>query len=137
MNVQEPATLATIIVGFTANILAFRLAREARIKRKWVPWADWLLIGGSLVALVFVILPTIVSQKINPAGLVPRAACAAVLVMLGGYFPAILAHYRLIFGRPPEIPRDAGEPAEKIIVWLTLAVAVCVVLVMICKSPCV
>ena len=137
MNVQEPATLATIIVGFTANILAFRLAREARMKRKWVPWADRMLIGGSVVALGFVILPTVVSQKMNPAGLMPRAACAAVLVMLGGYFFAILAHYRLVFGRDPKIPREAGEPAEKIIVWITLVVAVCVVLVVICKSPCI
>ncbi len=140
MNVTELATLATIVVGFTANILAFRLNREADMDDeglpKWIPWADRLLIVGSLIAVSCVIVPAIVVEKTDHLGRFPRAACAAALVMLGGYFPAILAHYRLIFRGERRGRRKAGEPPEKVIVCLTAAIAFAIFIGVACRWPC-
>jgi hypothetical protein len=49
------ATVASIIAGFGAAMLAFRLEREVRADDEgepmWIAWADW-LIGATLLCLV-------------------------------------------------------------------------------------
>ena len=127
-NVTTLATVASIIAGFGAAMLFFRIQRELqaheRMEWKWIPWADRLLIGATLVALLFVVLPLVAFTN-RPGGMaeLPAAACAAATVLVAGYVPAILAHYRLLFGSKSEGPGSNPEPAERVIVILTLLLA--------------
>jgi hypothetical protein len=129
-NVRETlATIAGLIVGFTATILAFRIQREAEMRKaaetSWIPWADRLLIGSGLIAVAFVIVPSVALKTISGGvDVVSRAACLASSIMLGGYIVAILAHYRLIWGRGRTGPRVNPEPAERGCVLATIALAV-------------
>jgi hypothetical protein len=125
---RDPATLATvasIIAGFGAAMLAFRLEREVKAGDKgesmWIAWADWLLIAGTLLSLSLGLLPII-------SGVVPEpeqtalasAATSAAVILTFGYVPAILAHYRLLWGHHRRGHRTNPEPAER---WLTVAFA--------------
>ena len=41
------------------------------------------------------------------------ASCIAALILLAGYDPPILAHYRIELGADRSGPRHKGEPAER------------------------
>ena len=51
------------------------------------------------------------------------ASCVAALILLAGYVPSILSHYRIEIGRRRTGPREKGEPAERWIVFLSLLLA--------------
>jgi hypothetical protein len=108
-------------------MLSFRIQRELQMQEKeeicWIPKADWLLVAATLVALLLVILP-IVALSWAAVNRLAAAACAASTIMIAGYVPSILAHYRLIFGRNRTGPRDNPEPSERFLIWLTALLAV-------------
>jgi peptidoglycan biosynthesis protein MviN/MurJ (putative lipid II flippase) len=119
------ATVASIIAGFGAAMLAFRIEREAEGQEEgespWIPWADALLLSAIFASLLLVVLPIVSFPK--PHGLaatVPRAACSAACILASGYIVSILAHYRLLFGRKRRGERQNPEPAER---WLVIGTA--------------
>jgi hypothetical protein len=115
------ATVASIIAGFGAAMLAFRPEREVRADDEgepmWIAWADWLIIGATLLCLVG--LFPIVSGWGTASGrlrLASATTTAAVLLTFG-YLPSILAHYRLILRGHRRGLRKNPEPPER---WLTV-----------------
>ena len=128
--------VAAIIAGFGSAMLFFRIERELRMSDKnevvWIPWADWLLIVGTLISLLLVIFP-VVTLSSRPGLLenLPAAGCAATSIMLAGYVLGILAHYRLILGGNRSSPRDNPEPAERVLVILAAILAVVAFLVVL------
>ena len=130
------AQVASIIAGFGATMLFFRIQRELEMREQdeqdWMPWADWLLISAIIIALLGGVLPLVVTL-FSPTftDTLVRASCAAATLMLTGYIPSILAHYRLVFGKKRSGPRDNPEPAERWLVILTIFVAVITVLLII------
>ncbi len=128
-NVETLGLIATLIAGFGAAMLCFRIQYELqvheRLETRWIPWADRLLVGATLVALLLVVLPLVAMT--NRPGVfteLPAAACSAATVMLAGFVLAILAHYRLFFGRKRTGERANPEPAERVVVIVTLLLAV-------------
>jgi hypothetical protein len=122
------ATIASIVAAFGAAMLSFRVQRELEVRqqgeRNWIPWADRLLIGATLASLWLVILPLVwMTHSYPPVAALERAACAASAIMLGGYIFALLAHYRFVWGGKQSGPLRNPEPAERLAVWVTLAVA--------------
>jgi hypothetical protein len=122
------ATIASVISGFGVAMLFFRIQRELsmheQLEVNWIPWADRLLIGATLISLFLVVVPLVALRATSLfKGRLPSAACAAASIMVGGYVLAILAHYRLFLGRHRRGPRSNPEPAEAAVVCVTLAVA--------------
>lgn len=122
------ATVASIISGFGVAMLFFRIQRELQMHEKdetvWIPSADWLLISATLISLLFVILPIVaISKDTMLAHKIAASACSASSILVAGYIFSILAHYRLLFGRNKGGPRDNPEPAERILVRLTIIIA--------------
>jgi amino acid transporter len=129
-NVTTLATVASILAGFGCVILVFRikheLAQREPLGTPRIPWADRLLILATLVALLLVLLPLVISSN-RPGKMaeLPAAACAAAIVLIAGYLVAILARYRWILGRGRSGPLAHPEPAERwlVVAFLVLAVA--------------
>jgi hypothetical protein len=117
-------TVASIITGFGIAMLFFRIQREIDMHSKgetiWIPSSDWLMIYAILISLLLVILPAILNY--NSTGLfakIPRASSIASIILVIGYIPGILAHYRLIFGMKRKGPRENPEPPERLIILAT------------------
>lgn len=108
-------TVASIVTAAGVTMLFFRVQREADMKRRgqrnWIPVADWLLLGATFAAIVLVLLPILLFDSEFLGRRVPTAGCVAALVALGGYAPALLAHYRLL-GSKRVGPRSNPEPPE-------------------------
>jgi hypothetical protein len=109
-------------------MLFFRIQRELQMGKEgepvWIPLADWLLVCATLVSLLLVILPLVaLTAAAGVLRRLPAAACSASSVLVAGYILSILAHYRLLFGRKRTGPRANPEPAEKILVFMTGALA--------------
>lgn len=117
------ATIASITAAFGAAMLVFRVQREDQMRqageRVWLPVADWLLLGTTLICLLFVILPIAAGLALQ----LPAAGSAASAVAVAGYIPAILAHYRIVFGSSRTGPRSNPEPLELAFVLVTVLAA--------------
>jgi hypothetical protein len=120
------ATVASIIAGFGAAMLAFRLEREVKAGDRgepmWIAWADWLVIAATILSLALGLLPIVsglVREPLQTA--LASAATSAAVVLTVGYVPAILAHYRLILHRGRRGSRQNPEPSER---WLTIGFAI-------------
>jgi uncharacterized membrane protein len=133
------STVASITSGFGVAMLFFRIQRELQMGERdeivWIPQADWLLIAATLVSLLLVILP-LVSLDLRNTSLInlPAAACSASSMLLAGYILSILAHYRLLFGRKRSGPRENPEPAERILVWITIVLAAVIFIAVLIMS---
>lgn len=109
-------------------MLFFRIQRELHMggasEINWIPWADWLLVAASLIALTCVLLPLVAAHPTSWAHTrIPGPSCAVSIVLLAFYPFAILAHYRFILGGGRTGPRYNPEPGEKLVVWLAILVA--------------
>ena len=104
-------TAASLIAGFGSALIAFRLQRELDIEdkneerpahrreRHWFPASDWLIVVSNLGALCFVVAPLVALDSPPHALLrLASAVCCAAAIMLAGYIPSILAHYRFFVG---------------------------------------
>lgn len=149
------AAIGAALVGFGIVAFVFRIQRELQLgeardlrlretrncrewekeerrlhwQKRWIPWADRLLVGAVTVALLLVLFPISLAGRASSfwGGRLPAAACSASVIAAAGYIPALLVHYRfgsskkwIWFG--PELDynvRHAGEPAEKAIVVLS------------------
>jgi hypothetical protein len=132
LDIGSLMTVASIVAGFGVAVLVFRIQRETTLQTKWIPWADWLLIAATMVALGGVILP-IISFSQPPACVVKfgSAASSLVVLLVIGYPFAILAHYRLIGAEGAARAKRSEarynpEPLERrwVIVTFTIAILV-------------
>jgi glucan phosphoethanolaminetransferase (alkaline phosphatase superfamily) len=118
------ANIASVIAAFGAAMLFFRIQRELQMRGKgepvWLPWADWLLVAATLICLLLVIVPIVSTSSLN----LPAAASASAAILVAGYVFAILAHYRIVFGRNRDGPRSNPEPAELLFVIVATVAAV-------------
>jgi hypothetical protein len=132
-------TVASIIAAFGIAMLFFRIQRELYLVEQWMKertsssqseqsvdkpiiwlaFADWLLVGATLICLLLVILPITFSLGLR----LPAAASAAAIIMVAGYVFAILGHYRIVFGQNRSGGRSNPEPWELFFVTLVLVVA--------------
>lgn len=125
-------TAASLIAGFGSAVIAFRLQRELDIEDKneerpahrqeqhWFPASDWLIVASSLGALCLVVAPLVALDSPSRATVrLASAACCAAAIMLAGYIPSILAHYRFFVG----LTRDRSNPT----LWEGIFIAVTVV----------
>lgn len=129
MDTSALLTVASIISGFGITIFTFRLQREIQVMERnskvWIPWADCLVIAAVMISLLIGILPIVMLS--SPPKLiyqVSNGACAASIVMLAGYIPGILAHYRFILTKNTYSARQNPEPSERWIVITFLCFAV-------------
>ncbi|WP_155401825.1 hypothetical protein [Chromobacterium violaceum] len=123
------STIASIIAAFGVAMLFFRIQRELQMQKRgelnWIPWADWLLLFASLLALLFVLLPLVAAHQTSWAyRFMPPSACAASIVLLAGYPIAILAHYQFIFAFGRTLPRVNPEPSEAAVVVSAVVIAI-------------
>jgi hypothetical protein len=133
------ATIASLISVFGAAMLFFRIQRELEVTQKnediWIPWADWLLIAATLTSLILVILPIVaLGPESKLVMKVSIAACSASTALVAGYIFSVLAHYRLLFGKSRLGARENPEPAEKLLVRLTIAVSVLLFIIVLIRS---
>ena len=124
------STIASLVTAAGVTMFSFRIQREAAMaatgQRTWIPLADWLLIGATLIAIVIVLLPILLFDSDFVGRRVPTAACGAALVALAGYVVALPAHYRLILSAGRTGPRPYVEGPERTIVIATVTVALIV-----------
>ncbi|MEA5595748.1 MAG: hypothetical protein HC815_39815 [Richelia sp. RM1_1_1] len=128
MDTSALLTVASIISGFGITIFTFRLQREIQVMERnsqvWIPWADYLVITAVMVSLLIGILPiVVVSSPPKFIYQIANGACAASIVMLAGYVPGILAHYRFILAKNTRSARQNPEPSERWIVIMFLCFA--------------
>lgn len=121
-------TIASIVAAFGVAMLFFRIRRELEMgsagERVWIPWADWLIVIATLCSLLLVLLPMLIFGYNNIfVKAVSTSGCAGCVVLIAGYVLAILAHYRLIFGRARIGPRDNPEPTERVLFFLSIMTA--------------
>ena len=111
------------VVGLSFTILIFRIKREIDMAEKgettWIAFSDWLVAIALIVAGLFVLVPLLASDAAG-RGRLPLSALVFAVVMVLGWVPAILAHYRLIFRGKRTGPRDNPEPAEGAIVLVVV-----------------
>jgi hypothetical protein len=133
----DQATLASIssIVGaFGAGMLFFRIGRELQMQSKnepiWIPRADLLILGATLLSL-FQLLLLIAVDEFSQIRLLARAMTGSSIVLLIAYLPALLSHYRIWFGRGRTGPREIGEPWEILFVYGGGLIAVTIMIIAI------
>jgi hypothetical protein len=123
MTASDLLTVASIIAGFGTSAFVFRIQRElemsARGERTWFPVADALLLAATLGAYLALIVLLSEYRSVEVA----RSTLIAASVLALGYFPAVLAHYRLVIGTTRTGLRANPEPAEKWITWVTIIAA--------------
>ncbi len=133
------STFASIISGLGVAMLFFRIQRELQMTQQnediRIPRADWLLIAAALTSLILVILPIVALGPESRLGMkVSIAACSASSTLVAGFIFSILAHYRLLFGRNRLGPRENPEPAEKLLVRLTIIVSIFLFIIVLIKA---
>lgn len=118
------AGIASIIAAFGSAMIIFRIQREEQMRVEgevvWLPTADWLLVLATLACLLLIIIPISAGLSLR----LPAAASAASAVAVAGYIPAILAHYRIVFGAHRTGPRHNPEPLELAFFLVTLGAAI-------------
>lgn len=123
--------IAAMIFGFGIVVIMFRVQRELWVREYhpewplWTSWADWLILWSVPVGCL-TILSLLAFPGMRPVKALAAALCGSAVVLQVGYIPAIMAHYRIFFGkqrRADDVPRVAGEPAERVFVLLTAVVA--------------
>jgi hypothetical protein len=120
-------TVAAIIAAVGFAVLLARIPRELHMKEKgertWIPWADWLALGSTFLSMGVVAALMIDSSSSSFLSTWLRPTLSAAVVLVVGYAPAVLAHYRLLSSGKDKGPRDNPEPAERWIVLTTILLA--------------
>lgn len=126
--------IAAMIFGFGIVVIMFRVQRELWVREShsewplWTSWADWLILWSVPLGCL-TILSLLAFPGLRPVTALAAALCGSAVILQVGYIPAIMAHYRIFFGkrrRADDVPREAGEPAERVFVLLAAVVAVLV-----------
>lgn len=125
--------VAAMIVGFGTVVIMFRIQRELLIREhpakypNWPTWlacADGLILASVVMAVFLVVVPLLAFPTVTRCReALAAASCVSAVLLQFGYVPAILAHYRIGIVAQRTIARERGEPAEKVIVVLSIALA--------------
>jgi hypothetical protein len=135
--------IAAMIFGFGIVVVMFIVQRELWAAEHhpewphWTRWADWLIFASVLLAGCLTIFPLLAFPVTRSSKAIAAASCGSAVLLQIGYVPAILAHYRIIFGKKRtanHIPREPGEPAEKVFVLLTVVIAVSAFAFVFCQQ---
>ena len=120
-------TAITIIMGFGITVFMFRLGREANTEQreKWVALSDYLIFASIALAVASLLLLFVVPVITSWKSAVAIAATVAAILLQAGFIPAILAHYRIAFGKHRTDARSWAEPWE--IAWFVLTLVVAAV----------
>jgi hypothetical protein len=130
---SDLVAIAAMIFGFGIVVIMFRVQRELWVQEHypkwetWTSWADWLILASIPLVGCLTIFSLLAFPRMRLGEALAAASCGSAVVLQIGYIPAIMAHYRIFFGmqrRKDGIPRDRGEPAEKVFVILTVVIAV-------------
>ena len=120
MGSEGIISACAIVAGFGVTAIMFRVQRELYVrevlkeKTVWLAWADYLVLGSVVLAVFGATVPLLAASKTpRPVAAVAAASCIAALVLLAGYVPSILAHYRIELGARREGSRVKGEPIER------------------------
>ena len=131
MDSAEIISASAIVAGFGVTAIMFRIQRELyvlevrKVKTLWLAWADYLVLSSVALAVFGATAPLIAIPKApGPVMAVAASSCIAALVLLAGYVPSILAHYRIGLGARREGPRAQGEPVERLFVISSVICAV-------------
>jgi hypothetical protein len=141
MNSSDLITVASIIAGFGVTVMMFRLQRELQISDEnwkqrgegsqaatvptWIPPADYLVIVAIIVSLLGGVLPLLISRD---AIRLSSTACAAATILLAGYVPSILAHYRFIYWlHKSRGPFFVGEVVLVLVTFVSAGILSCYV----------
>jgi hypothetical protein len=115
--------VAAIVLGFGVVVVMFRVQREIEMQTKgeqtWIARSDYLVLFSIVLSALFVLLPILAIPGYRFTVPLARAGCVAAVILEVGYIPAILAHYRLGFGKNRSGPRDNPEPMERLVIWAT------------------
>ena len=127
MDTSALLTVAGIIAAVGFAVFVARIQRELQMREKgertWIPWADWLAFGSTLLSMVVVAALLIDTKSKSAPSLWARPLLSASVVLVVGYAPAVLAHYRLLFSGRDIGPRVNPEPAERWLVYATVILA--------------
>lgn len=124
--------IAAMIFGFGIVVIMFRVQRELWVQEHhpdwqyWTSWADWLVLASVPLVGCLTIVSLLAFPGTRLGEALAAASCGSAVLLQIGYIPAIMAHYRIFFGRQRRkdgIPRAQGEPAEKVLVILTVVIA--------------
>ena len=88
----------------------------------WLPLADWLLVVATLSCLLLILLPISACFPLR----LPAAVAAASAVVVAGYLPSLLAHYRIVLGSERQGSLHNPEPIELVLVLTTVVAALVV-----------
>ena len=119
-------TVAGVMLDIAIAILLVRLAREVtmreRTEQNWLAFSDWLAVFAALLTFTVMVLVLLEPQ---PGKFLrfQRPMVVAATILIVGYGPAILAHYRFLGGAKASGPRRNPEPLEAIVVPLCAVVA--------------
>jgi hypothetical protein len=123
------AGIAAIIAAFATAMIFFRVQREIEMAKideiNWLPWADRMLLAAATIRLLLVLLPLVAAHPSSwTYRFFPGPGCASAIVLVAGYPFALLAHYQLIFSGNRNGPRTNPEPAEALILCLSVLAAI-------------
>ena len=120
MGPAEIIAASAIVAGFGVTAIMFRVQRELyvlevlKVKTLWLAWADYLVLASVLLAVFGGTVPILLLPSVPRSVLaIGASSCVAALVLLAGYVPSILAHYRIGLGATRQGPRAKGEPVER------------------------
>jgi hypothetical protein len=132
--------VAAIVLGFGVTVVMFRIQRELQMQEAnepiWIARSDVLILASIFASVFLVLLPLLLLPKLDYVIAVARAGCVAAIILEAGYIPAILAHYRIGFGKDRHGPRTNPEPTERLFVWLfAIFAAGCFSFALLSSSP--
>jgi len=129
MGPAEVISASAIVAGFGVTAIMFRVQRELYVLEvlevgiAWLAWADYLVVISVALAVFGSTLPLLIFPVVGRSIMaIAASSCAAALVLLAGYVPAILAHYRIELGARRKGAREKGEPIER---WIVIASCIC------------
>jgi len=123
------AAIASIVAAFSVTMLVFRVQRELGMPGRgvgsWIPPTDRLLLVTSTLALIAVLLPLVAAHPSSwTHQCLPAPACATLVILLGAYPFALLAHYRFILSGGRTGVRGPSEPGERKVIAVAVVLAI-------------
>lgn len=121
--------VAALIVGFAVTVIMFRVQRELWVQERdpkwpnWLSWSDYLIVPSVILAIIALVVLLAIPGITQHRRAFAAASCVAAIILQAGYIPGILAHYRIEIGRHRTADREKGEPAEKVIVYVSVSLA--------------
>jgi hypothetical protein len=121
--------VAALIVGFAVTVIMFRVQRELSVQEQhpewpnWLAYSDYLILASVGLAIISLIVLLAIPEITQYRRAIAAASCVAAIILQAGYIPGILAHYRIAIGKHRTTDREEAEPAERVIVRVSVSLA--------------